>query len=53
MLGNMGVVDPVCEKANEPLEWEITADAGREPGVRLESRDLLMLVEKRRSHFCD
>lgn len=53
MFGNMGVVDPECENAYEPLECEITADAGREFGVRLESRDFDMLLEKRRSHFCD
>jgi hypothetical protein len=53
ILDNMGVVDPVCEKAYEPLECEITADTGRELGVRLESRDFDMLFEKRRSHFCD
>lgn len=53
IFGSMGVVDPVCEKAYEPLEWEITADTGREFGARLESRDFDMLLEKRRSHFCD
>jgi len=53
MLGNMGVVDPACENAYEPLECEITADTGREIGVRLESRDFVMLLDKRRSHFCD
>jgi hypothetical protein len=53
IFGSMGVVDPVCEKAYEPLECEITADTGRELGVRLESRDFDMLFEKRRSHFCD
>lgn len=53
MLGSMGVVDPVLENANEPLEKEIVAEAGRDNGGRLESRDLVMLVDKRRSHFCD
>lgn len=53
VFGSMGVVDPVCENAYEPLECETTADTGRELGVRLESRDFDILAEKRRSHFCD
>lgn len=51
--GNMGVVDPAWEKAKEPLECEIAADEGREAGVLLESRDFDILLDKRRSHFCD
>jgi hypothetical protein len=50
MFDSMGVVEPVCENASDPFEGVIKADTGRELGVRLESLDLLMLVEKRRSH---
>lgn len=52
MVDSMGVVDPVCENVYEPLEKEIEAEAGRDVAGRLESRDLVMLVDKRRSHFC-
>lgn len=53
MLGSIGVVDPVLENVYEPLEKDIEAEAGRDVAGRLESRDLVMLVDKRRSHFCD
>jgi hypothetical protein len=53
ILGSMGVVEPECEKANEPLECEMTADAGRDLGAMLESRDFVILLDKRRSHVCD
>ena len=52
-MGSMGVVEPECEKANEPLECEMTADAGRDLGAILESRDLVILLDKRRSHVRD
>lgn len=48
--GNMGVVDPECEKVQEPLECETTAEAGRDVVVLLESRDFDTLLDKRRSH---
>jgi hypothetical protein len=50
ILGSMGVVEPEWEKANEPLECEMTADAGRDRGAMLESRDLVILLDRRRSH---
>lgn len=53
LLGSMGVVEPVCEKANDPLECEITAELGREVAGLLESRDFDTLLDKRRSHFWD
>jgi hypothetical protein len=53
ILGSMGVVEPECEKANEPLECEMAADAGRDRGAMLESRDFVILLDKRRSHVCD
>ena len=48
--GKMGVVEPVCENAMDPFECEMAAEAGREMGVVLDSRELDMLLEKRRSH---
>ena len=48
--GKMGVVEPACENAIEPFECEMAAEPGREMGVVLDSRELDMLLEKRRSH---
>ena len=49
LSGNIGVVEPEYEKATEPLDCEMAAEPGREGGVRLESRDADMLLDKRRS----
>lgn len=49
LSGNIGVVEPAYEKAIEPLDCEIAAEPGRDGGVRLESRDADMLLDKRRS----
>lgn len=46
--GNIGVMDPVWEKAMEPLERDSADEPGRE-GV-MESREVDMLLERRRSH---
>lgn len=53
LLVSMGVVEPECEKAREPLECEIAAELGREVGGLLESRDFDILLDKRLSHFWD
>ena len=47
--GIIGVVEPVCENAIEPLDCETAEEPGREVGVRLESREADMLLDKRRS----
>ena len=48
--GSIGVVDPACEKAIEPAECETAADPGRDMGVEVDSRDMDMLLDKRRIH---
>ena len=48
--GNIGVVDPACEKAMEPFECETAAEPGRDMGVEVDSRELDMLLDKRRIH---
>ncbi len=44
--GNIGVVEPALEKAIKLLDCE----PGRDVGIRLESRDDVMLLENRRNH---
>ena len=53
VTGNMGVDEPACEKASEPLEWETAAEPGREVGVRLLSRDVDMPLDNRRNQVWD
>lgn len=48
--GKIGVVDPACEKAIEPFECETAAEPGRDMGVELDSRELDMLLDRRRIH---
>lgn len=47
---NMGSVESVCERASEPFDCEMAAEFGRDIVVWLESRDVDMLLDKRRSH---
>jgi len=49
---NIGVVEPALENANDPFDGVRMAEAGREDGVWLESRDVAMLPDKRRSQDC-
>ena len=49
LSGNMGVVEPACENATEPFDCETAAEPGRDVGVWLESRDVDILLDKRRS----
>jgi hypothetical protein len=50
LSGSIGVVDPACEKAIEPFECETAAEPGRDMGVEVDSRELDMLLDKRRIH---
>jgi Zn-finger nucleic acid-binding protein len=50
LSGSIGVVEPACEKAIEPLEYDTAAEPGRDMGVWLDSRELDMLLDKRRIH---
>ena len=50
LSGSIGVVEPACEKAIEPLEYETAAEPGRDMGVWLDSRELDKLLDKRRIH---
>lgn len=50
LSGSIGVEEPACEKAIDPLECEMAEEPGREMGVWLDSRELVMLLDKRRIH---
>lgn len=52
LSGNIGVMDPALEKATDPFEYDTAAEPGREVGARLESREVDMLLDKRRSQEC-
>jgi len=45
--GNMRVVEPVQDRASEGFEFDTAADPGREVGVRLQSRDVDILENRR------
>lgn len=50
LSGSIGVVEPACEKAIEPFECEMAEEPGRDMGVEVDSRELDMLLDKRRIH---